>query len=106
MARAVSGILVMFESGDLMRAMAGRLRREGYLVHHVRDLDLATYAVPSGEADFLFVELPEGARSIDDMRSEIAILLPRWSIAIRNSSGRESGGATSLPVNDTRRLRN
>ena len=106
MARAVSGILVMVENLGLARAMASRLRREGYLVHYVRDLDPAAYVVPSGEVDFLFVELPEGGRSIEEVRSEIAILLPRWSIAIRDSSVRESGAAAGLLGNNTRRLLN
>ena len=58
------------------------------------------------EVDFLFVELPEGGRSIEEVRSEIAILLPRWSIAIRDSSVRESGAAAGLLGNNTRRLLN
>ena len=105
MARAVSGILVMVENLDLARAMASRLRREGSGAL-VRDLDPAAYVVPSGEVDFLFVELPEGGRSIEEVRSEIAILLPRWSIAIRDSSVRESGAAAGLLSNNTRRLLN
>lgn len=103
----LSGILLMLEDTNLTRAMANRLRREGYLVHCVRDLDQPAHLLRDGQPpDFLFVEVPEGERSLEETRNDIAIRLPGWSISVRDSSERETVGTEGPPGKNARRLLN
>ena len=83
----MSGILFVVENKRLLRELARELRREGCIVFCVRDLRQAESVLRTGrDPHYLFVRVPNGDRSVQEMRNEVARRLPGWSIQLPDAT--------------------
>ena len=89
----MSGILFVVENKRLLGELTRELRREGCIVFCVRSLRQAPSVLRTGQDPHcLFVRVPNGDRSVQEMRNEVARRLPGWSIELADATDEVGGG--------------